>query len=636
MKIIMACDCGATGTRAGLYNEQGLLLSECSGGPGNAIEHGALHCATLIAGLGHTLAKSVGVEGVDEAAAGVAGGARPHLRGQIAEAVREMLGARRVRVTDDLHPILFANADGLAAVVVTAGTGSSVLAQSDEGTSLIVGGHGRVFGDDGSGYGVAVSALRAAANSFDGAGPETDLVDVLPSAAGLDGFNQLAEWASDASKKEIAALAHAVVSAAVAGDRVAFATIREQAGLLAGQALTAARRLGLPAMAPVFMNGSLFAESEFYANAFKLALEGKKPVLSPAFPLKRRHEAVLTIMSAGPAKWYSEATCDSEAALGRAAVLPVTERRLERGKHLDELEPIEMVRRMAGEDAGLTRAILAEEHNIAVVIEWVAAAMRDGGRLIYVGAGTSGRLGVLDASECPPTFGVAPGRVVGLIAGGDRALRESVELAEDDAESGVREIAALRPEVGHGDVVVGISASGRTPYVLGALEEAGKRNARTALVCCSPPVWECRRDARTTTGECRRDARTTTTTIAPTVICVETGPEVVAGSTRLKAGSATKMVLNMISTCGMARGGYVFEGYMVGVQPVNAKLLGRAARVISALTGKSEEVSQRLLREADNSIPAAVLMAKKGLKLEEARRILEESGGSLRAALESA
>ena len=461
MKLIMACDCGATCTRAGLYNEQGLLLSECMGGPANAIEHGGLHCATLIAGLGHTLAKSVGVERVDEAAAGVSGGARPHLRGQIAEAAREMLGAGRVRVTDDLHPILYANADGLAAVVVTAGTGSSVLAQSSEGTSLMVGGHGRVFGDDGSGYAVAVSALRSAANAFDGAGPETELVEVLPSAAGLDGFDQLAEWASDASKNEIAGLAHAVVSAAVAGDHVAFGVIREQAGLLAGQALTAARRLGLPAKTPVFMNGSLFAESEFYANAFKLALEGKKPVLSPAFPLKRRHEAVFSILSAGPANWYSESSGSGRVVEGRVAPLPVTERRLERGKHLDELEPVEMVRRMAGEDAGLSRAILAEEHPIAVVIEWVASAMRDGGRLIYVGAGTSGRLGVLDASECPPTFGVAPGRVVGLIAGGDRALRESVELAEDDAVSGAGDVAAL--EVGHGDVVVGISASGRTP-----------------------------------------------------------------------------------------------------------------------------------------------------------------------------
>ena len=156
--------------------------------------------------------------------------------------------------------------------------------------------------------------------------------------------------------------------------------------------------------------------------------------------------------------------------------------------------------------------------------------------------------------------------------------------------------------------------------MLGALEEAGSRGARTALVCCSPPVWESRQDACATIG---------------TVICVETGPEVVAGSTRLKSGTATKMVLNMISTCGMARAGYVFAGFMVGVKPVNAKLLGRAARVISALTGESEEVSRRLLREADNRIAVAVLMARKGLGVDEARRVLEDSGGSLRAALEA-
>lgn len=607
MKLILACDCGATGSRAGIYSEQGELLSECQGGPANAIEHGALHCATQIAQLGHTLAKSVGAAGVDTAVAGVAGAARPHLRNRIAESARELLGARRARVTDDLHPILVANADGLPALVVTAGTGSSVLAQSAEGESLIVGGHGRVFGDEGSAYGVSVAALRAAANAFDGAGPETELVDALPDAAGVAGFVQLAEWAADASKSEIARLAHAVVRSASSGDRVAFGVIRQQAGLLAEQALTAARRSGLPAKTPVFMNGSLFSQSEFYVNAFKLALENKKPALSPAIPLKRRHEAVLSVLSAAPAAWFSE----SSGAAGRA-VVPATEWRLERGKHLDELEPIEMVRRMAAEDAGLPRAVLAEAETIAAVIEWVAKSVRAGGRLIYAGAGTSGRLGVLDASECPPTFGVSPGRVVGLIAGGDRALRASVEMAEDDADAGAAAVAGLQPEVGGKDVVVGISASGRTPYVMGALAEAARSGARTALLCCNPPVGAPENCA---------------------AIVVETGPEMVAGSTRLKAGTATKMVLNMISTCAMARAGYVFEGYMVRVQPVSAKLVARASRIVAALTGKRPDDAHELLNRAGGNIGTAVLMARKSLNAAEARRALDEAGGSLRDAL---
>lgn len=607
MKLILACDCGATGTRAGLYNEGGELLSECEGGAANAIEHGALHCATVIAGLGRTLAKSVGAERVEEAAAGVAGAARPHLRGLIAEAAREMLGARRVRVTDDLHPILLANAGGVAALVVTAGTGSSVLATSGNGPDLIVGGHGRVFGDEGSAYGLAVSALRAAANAFDGAGPETDLVELLADAAGLDGFDQLAEWAADASKAEIAGLGHAVVRAAVANDKVAFQTIRGQAGLLAEQALTAARRLGVPAKTPVFMNGSLFSESAYYANAFKQALEGKKPALSPALPQKRGHESAWALVTAEEAAWLSEARGD-----GGTAPLPLTERRLELGKHLDELEPADMVRRMAGEDTGIPRAVLAESDSIAAVIEWAADSIRAGGRLIYAGAGTSGRLGVLDASECPPTFGVSPERVVGLIAGGDRALRESVELAEDDAESGASELAGLDPGVGKLDVVVGISASGRTPYVLGVLDEASRRGAKTALLCCNPPPQG-------------PEGRAT--------IIVETGAEVVAGSTRLKAGTATKMVLNMISTCAMARAGYVFEGYMVRVQPVSSKLMGRAARIVGALTGRNERAAKGLLKEAEGSIGVAVLMARKGIGAAEAREKFEDSGGSLRDAL---
>jgi N-acetylmuramic acid 6-phosphate etherase len=252
--------------------------------------------------------------------------------------------------------------------------------------------------------------------------------------------------------------------------------------------------------------------------------------------------------------------------------------------HIDKLSTEEMLRVIGMEDRKVAEAVAIEIPRIALAVEGIVAAFRNGGRLFYIGAGTSGRLGVLDASECPPTFNVLPDLVQGIIAGGEAALSRATETTEDDPAMGARDLEA------HGflpkDVLCGIAASGRTPYVLGATDEANRLNALTIGISCTPDSDLARR--------------------AKIAITPLTGPEVIAGSTRLKAGTATKMVLNMLTTGSFIRLGYVRGNLMVNVQPKNSKLLDRSKRIISETTGVSYEEAGRMLTEAGNSVRAAI------------------------------
>jgi N-acetylmuramic acid 6-phosphate etherase len=262
--------------------------------------------------------------------------------------------------------------------------------------------------------------------------------------------------------------------------------------------------------------------------------------------------------------------------------LPVTEAPHPRGSDLERLPAGRLLARLHAGDREAVRAVGRAVPSLAALAEAVAGALGGGGRLIYVGAGTSGRLGALDAAECPPTFGVAPSRVRALVAGGDRALRRAVEGAEDDAGAGGAAVAKAR--VGARDVVVGISASGRTPFVVAALAEARRRGARTALLTSNP-------DARAPV-----DHR----------VVLATGPELVAGSTRMKAGTATKMALGLLTTAAFVRLGAVREGRMVDVRATNAKLRDRAVRNVAALAGVGAAAARTLLRSTGWSVRAAV------------------------------
>lgn len=291
-----------------------------------------------------------------------------------------------------------------------------------------------------------------------------------------------------------------------------------------------------------------------------------------------------------------------------------TERVNERYSTLDEWSTLRLVQAMNDEDAGVAHAVAEAAEPIAEAVDAIAARMAEGGRLLYLGAGTPGRLGVLDASEIPPTFGLSPDRVVGVIAGGDTAIRTAVEGAEDDADLGAHDVSSR--EVGSHDAVVGISASGRTPYVLGALREAADRGALTVGLSCNSdsPLGAA----------------------ADIAIEVVVGPELVSGSTRLKAGTAQKMVLNMLSTLTMIRRGKTYGNLMVDVQITNAKLRARAERTVALATGCELDEAARALSEADCSVKLAILLILSGLPVNAARKHLDDADGFLRTALESA
>jgi len=288
-----------------------------------------------------------------------------------------------------------------------------------------------------------------------------------------------------------------------------------------------------------------------------------------------------------------------------------TEAVAENGRHLDELSVAELVDLMNERDATIPGAVRTALPVIAAAIDGAVRRMRSGGRLIYVGAGTSGRLGVLDASEVPPTFGVRD-VVVGVIAGGPDALVSSVEAAEDREDTGARDVAAL--EVGPDDTVVGVASSGRTPYVIGAVREASRRGALTVGLSCNlgAPL-----SAAVDHG-----------------IEIPVGPEVVSGSTRLGAGTATKMVLNMFSTITMVGLGKTYGSLMVDVQATNAKLVRRALRIVTTATGVDEATAREALDRAGWHAKVAIAMLVSGLDAEEARRRLDAAGGILRTVIE--
>jgi N-acetylmuramic acid 6-phosphate etherase len=288
----------------------------------------------------------------------------------------------------------------------------------------------------------------------------------------------------------------------------------------------------------------------------------------------------------------------------------LTEARNPETENIDQLSTLEMLEVINAADRSVPDAVHAELGQIALAVDAIASHLRQGGRLFYQGAGTSGRLGVLDASECPPTFNVDPGKVVGVVAGGERALRFSVERAEDDPRQGARDLEAQGFQVK--DVLVGIAASGRTPYVLGGIEYADSLGALTIGISCVPQSIL---------------ARHVKIAITPAV-----GPEVITGSTRMRAGTATKLVLNMLSTGAMVRLGLVYGNLMVNVQPTNEKLKDRATRIIAAATQVSESTAAKLLEQA-GAVQVAIVMQKRGVDRAEAVRLLELADGQLRVAL---
>jgi N-acetylmuramic acid 6-phosphate etherase len=282
-----------------------------------------------------------------------------------------------------------------------------------------------------------------------------------------------------------------------------------------------------------------------------------------------------------------------------------------RSKGIDDKPIEEVLRIMNSEDEKIPGVVEGQIPRIAEAVEAVVAAFRGGGRVFLVGAGTSGRIGVMEAAEIPPTFGLPQERIQAVMAGGPEAVFSSIEGAEDDEGAGGAALA--KRNISAGDVLVALTASGGTPFVLGALGRAREAGAKTVAVTCNPGAEA--------------------SELADVVIVLEVGPELVAGSTRLKAGTAQKMAINMITTAAMVRLGLVYDGYMVGVQPTNLKLMRRAEGIVSEIAGVGGAEAGEALREAGGDVRAAVLIAS-GLTREEAEEALHRSSGSLRRALE--
>ncbi len=485
-------------------------------------------------------------------------------------------------------------------VLVLSGTGSCCFGRSADGRTAKVGGRGHVIGDRGSACDIGQRALRAVLADFDRHGRLGPLGAALLHALQFNEPDDLIPWSVQAPKTEIAGLAITVFALARRGDPLAAGLLDEAAAMLAEDARACADKLADPEdpVRFVFNGGVLLKNPGFLRDVgrrIRLHRPGarltplKKPSVTGAIALARSawdHDPRLAPTAPASALLLPPVISD----LALLTQSP-TEHRNPHSLKLDRLSPAQGIELMLAEDAGIPAALRQEKRAIARAVTEVARAFRTGGQLYYAGAGTSGRLGVLDASEIPPTFRAPREQVQGIIAGGRQALWSAVEGAEDDVQAGATAIA--HRGVGPDDVLVGIAASGRTPFVWGALHEANTRGAFTVLLCFNPAL-------KTAVAKLGRSAWRPRLIIAPDV-----GPEVLTGSTRLKAGTATKLVLNMITTLAMTRAGKVISNLMVDLNPSNVKLRDRAVRILDELTGCGRDTARTALQACGWDVKAA-------------------------------
>ncbi|CAG0887332.1 unnamed protein product [Darwinula stevensoni] len=411
-------------------------------------------------------------------------------------------------------------------------------------------------GDVGSAFWLSQEALRAAFHHYQmhGSTGEDGLGRLLLRDLCLNGMKEVVEWSVGASKEEVARLAPAVFEAAGRGEKEAVEIVERGAERTAGYVGVAARRMG-EGRPRVFLQGSVFLRQSVYVREFERRL--KKVCPDAVVEVCRRagaEGAALLALGRDVAIEEEEEVMEMEE-MARA----LTEQRNPRSTDIDTMTPEELVEVFIREEDSIRKALPRAANLLGRAVRIVTASLRNGGRLFYVGAGTSGRLGMLDASEIPPTFGEPPETVQGIMAGGVRALYRSVEGAEDRPEDGAE--AVVDRGVGPGDVVCGITASGRTPFVFGALERATEIGCKTILITCN--------ENRVRRTECDVE------------IDIPTGPELITGSTRLKAGTATKICLNIITTGAMIQLGKVKSNLMVSLQATNTKLQDRASRLLA-------------------------------------------------------
>jgi N-acetylmuramic acid 6-phosphate etherase len=612
--VVLGIECGATRSVALLADLRGAPLGRVEAGPANfrllTAPQLAKHFRSLAARFPAPNAVGIGMAGVRVE--------------EDRRAVRQAAGRAWAGVPcfagNDLETALAAapfpgGKPPPARVVIISGTGSCCYGEAAGGAAAKVGGWGHILGDKGSGYEIGLRALKAVVYYFDRDGQWPALGQRLLRALQLNEPNQLVAWAHGAAKDQIAALAPEVFAAWDQRDRIAADILEGAASSLAKDAVACARRLGAEGMPVEFvLTGGVLLKQPRFSRKLGRELRQRWPRArvqllerEPAWGAVALARRLLPrgIEAAGSGggdmrperaqrAWETGADAEGAVPLPVSTALSPTEERNARSMDLHRRSVRSAIELMLSEEARVPAAVRQEWRGLGRAVRLAGRALKQGGRLFYVGAGTSGRLGVLDASECPPTFGVPPEMVQGVIAGGPPALFSSVEGAEDDAAAGAAAMAGRG--VSRRDVVVGIAASGRTPFVWGALRAARRRSAATVLVCFNPHLVFARG------------------TRPDVVICPRIGSEVVTGSTRLKAGTATKLILNILSTVTMVRLGKVMSNLMVDVNPANTKLRERAVRIVRELTGADEATARAALAGNRWVVRAALKELRRGAR----------------------
>jgi len=603
---VLGIEGGGTHTSALLVNcADDTVLKTVSAGPGNfrLLSNDAL--AALLGEIRNELPAEP-----DRIGIGLAGVRSEADRERLTGTLARLWPGVPTAVSDDLLLALESaewRDDCAAQVLLLSGTGSCCLGRRRDGTMVKVGGRGHIIGDRGSSCDIAMHALRSIMTISDIRSDWPRLGADILGFLQMNDPESLIEWSMTASKTELASLARVVFEAAATRqDEIAVPILKRMAYRLSKDAVQCAARIATEGEKVQFvMNGAVLLKNPAFATGVMEKIRAAWPrseIAPPDRPSVWGAVEMARKLCDDSKKPPSVRQPDVAAGLDRDLVnwRPVSDSPTESGNprssRLPELPLSDAIRLMLSEDETIPAKILKESAGIEWAIREVVRAFSEGGRLIYCGAGTSGRLAVLDASECPPTFRTPANLVQGIIAGGRAALGSAVEGAEDDLAGGVQAIAFR--QVDAKDVVVGISASGHAPFVWGCLGEARRRGATTVLICCNPAY---------------RDHPLVDRAILP-----DTGPEILSGSTRLKAGTATKLILNLISTLAMTHSGKVIGNVMIDLNPSNTKLRNRAIRIVQKLTGVDEATAHSTLehngwivREACKTLTPPAAVAKK-------------------------
>lgn len=573
-----------------------LVVAEMPGSEFRIVDHGKLPPSNLRLTTPERLREIFAglPKQIDRAGVFLAGCATEEDRRSLKQSCLEIWPNAKIVTGSDRDSGLAAALDHGDGIVVNAGSGSSVTGRRGDRIER-AGGWGHILGDAGGGYFLSIQALRLILREYDLHHGEMQFTAKILRALSLNNFDELVRWVQTADKMEIAMLAPVVFEAATGGDARMMEIVEEGVRVLCEYTEAVALRLHL--LAPkVALIGGLFYRDSIYMHAYRRKLKKNLP------------DARVMIAERAPelgAAWLATEARDHgsfhlellQSEIDNLAAA-LTEQRNSRSENLEKMSARELAEVFVEEEKFVQEALRAAVGELTKAIEIVAESLRHGGRLFYVGAGSSGRIGVLDASEIPPTFGAPPDLVQGVIAGGVTALYRSAEGAEDQESAGA--LALDERKIKGLDVVIGITASGRTPFVLGALARAKSLDAKTILLSCNPHCSH-RPAAGQTDGSQGRGYSD-----VDLVITLEVGPELLTGSTRLKAGTATKVALNIISTGAMVVLGKVRGNLMIDLHASSMKLRDRAVRVLAELAQRDYESARNLLEMNDWNLRAVL------------------------------